>query len=177
VARQASALAAELNFGVRCRSVLPLGRAARSTLQPGFISLSSDSDEAVNNYMGPRISCSLGQNLHVAVDGACYPCFALMGERHFLGNVFDDRLNIVLERNAAYTRHTVDTNQQCRQCAWRYLCGGFCRVWSCSQDPDAPPRECAALQSRAGLILRGALEVLKVSSESWQAAGLPYIAN
>jgi uncharacterized protein len=67
----------------------------------------------------------------------------------------------------------VDSNQGCRTCALRYLCGGYCRAWSDSDDPNAPSPDCEALYTRAEHNLHTALEVLEVSLGIWQTAGLP----
>jgi uncharacterized protein len=79
----------------------------------------------------------------------------------------------VLERNDAYRCATVDSNRQCRRCALRYLCGGFCRAWSSGDDPNAPPTDCTALHERAHSLLSNALEALDVDVRHWLAAGLP----
>ena len=41
--------------------------------------------------------------------------------RHSLGNAFTIGLKQVLKRNDAYRQVTVDSNQQCCNCALRYL--------------------------------------------------------
>jgi uncharacterized protein len=77
-----------------------------------------------------------------------------------------------LQKNDHYRNATVDSNAKCRQCALRYLCGGFCRAWS-TDGPDAPPQDCKALQMRARSLLAGALEALEIEMEEWLMAGLP----
>jgi uncharacterized protein len=110
-------------------------------------------------------------NLYIAPGGESYPCYALMGAGHNLGNAFNGGLAGVLERNNVYRRVTVDSNRKCGRCDLRYLCGGFCRAWSSS--PDAPPTDCAALYEQARGTLLSALDVLDVSIEQWQAIGSP----
>ena len=83
-------------------------------------------------------------------------------------------LAAVLALNDGYRRFTVDSNQQCRVCVLRYLCGGFCRALSSSSDPDGPPADCTALYERAQHLLTAALETLDIPPERWVAAGLPY---
>ena len=111
-------------------------------------------------------------NLYIGPRGECYPCYALMGKEHWLGNALEEGLTNVLKQNDRYRQATVDSNEKCRGCALRYLCGGFCRAWSVNGDPDAAPRDCAALQARAAEILFGALETLGTSNEQWETAGL-----
>ncbi|MBN1937766.1 MAG: TIGR04083 family peptide-modifying radical SAM enzyme [Anaerolineae bacterium] len=167
------ALGKELGVGMRFKPVLPLGRAAEDALMLEFYTSLDDESETLTRQANPRSTCGLGMNLYIAPDGESFPCYALMGAEHHLGNAFSDGLAGVLEWNNAYRRVTVDSNRQCQHCAMRYLCGGFCRAWGSSADPDAPPTDCAALYERAQHILTGALEALDVSAERWRAAGLP----
>jgi len=167
------ALGKELGVRVRFKSVLPLGRGVELGLPPAFYSSLSDSADAV--AYGARIAstCGLGMNLYVGPGGACYPCYALMGRDHYLGNVLEDGLPTVLERNNAYRDVTVDSNEKCRACALRYVCGGFCRAWGVGDDANGPPVDCSALYQRAMGLVLDALEALSVSDEDWMAAGLP----
>jgi uncharacterized protein len=96
-----------------------------------------------------------------------------MGRDHYLGNVLEDGLPTVLERNNAYRDVTVDSNEKCRACALRYVCGGFCRAWGVGDDANGPPVDCSALYQRAMGLVLDALEALSVSDEDWMAAGLP----
>jgi uncharacterized protein len=164
------ALGKELGVRVRLKSVLPLGRGADLGLTPAFYSSLTDGADAV--AYGARIAstCGLGMNLYVGPDGACYPCYALMGECHYLGNALEDGLWAVLERNDAYRRVTVDSNEMCRTCTLRYVCGGFCRAWGASDNPDGRPVDCTALHERAKGLVLDALEALDVSVERWQVA-------
>jgi uncharacterized protein len=168
-------LAQELGAVVRFKPMLPLGRAEGSGLAPEFYSSLDDDGEMRLSLLHPAATCGLGMNLYIGPGGECYPCYAMAGVRHYLGNVLDDGLDAVLASNRfqALKQVTVDSNQQCRTCALRYLCGGFCRAWGSDSDPDAPPSDCTALQDRARGLLLSALEALDVSLERWQAAGLP----
>ncbi len=136
---------------------------------------SSLDDDADAIALQSRIAstCGLGMNLYIGPGGECFPCYALTDAQHALGNALDDGLAAVLERNDLYRRVTVDSNRQCRACALRYLCGGFCRAWSNRDSPNAPPTDCAALHERARSLLLGASEALGVTMERWLAAGLP----
>lgn len=166
-------MAHELALPVRFKPMLPLGRAKKPGLVPASYSLLGDDAERL--ALGARVAatCGLGMNLYVGPDGACRPCYALMHERHQLGNALDEGLATVLARNDAYRHFTVDSNRKCRHCPLRYLCGGFCRAWSRSDDPDDPPVDCRALYRRAHELLLCALATLNTSSERWVAEGLP----
>jgi radical SAM protein with 4Fe4S-binding SPASM domain len=164
-----------LGVRLRFKSVLPIGRGLDLNLSSAYYSSLDDSTEALAYSSGPTATCGLGMNLYIAPGGECYPCYALMGQKHWLGNVLEDGLANVLQKNDRYRRVTVDSNEQCRACSLRYLCGGFCRAWSADGDPDAAPRECSALRARASEILLAALETLGTATQQWQAAGLPAV--
>jgi uncharacterized protein len=172
-AQAVQALGDELGVRVRLKSVLPLGCGRDLALTPAFYS--SLNDEVDTLAYGTHIAstCGLGMNLYVGPEGDCYPCYALMGERHRLGNALEEGLASVLVQNAIYRQVTVDSNPRCCTCALRYVCGGFCRAWGKSDNPDGPPATCTALYERAQGLLLNALEVLNVSEEHWVAAGLP----
>jgi uncharacterized protein len=163
-------LADELGVGVCFKPVLPLGRAAGSTLVPEFYSSLDEDCAEVITRAHPVRTCGLGMNLYIAPDGGCFPCYALMGARHDLGNALADGLEAVLSRNHAYRQVNVDSNQKCRRCGLRYLCGGFCRAWGIDDDPDSPPVDCTALQARAQIIVESALDTLDVTWERWLTA-------
>lgn len=65
----------------------------------------------------------------VDVNGDVYPCIYLVGiRRFFLGNIMTDeypRKDMLREMCDALH---VDRMEECRNCAWRYLCGGSCAV-------------------------------------------------
>ena len=168
------ALGEELGLLVRFKPVLPLGRAAQNPLpMDSYTSLEEEGSERLACYPKFAATCGLGMNLYIAPDGDCYPCYALMGACHRMGNILIDGLAAVLARNRSFRRITVDSNQGCRYCALRYLCGGFCRAWGKSDDPNAPPGDCTPLHQRARSLLMAALEALEVSEERWLEAGLP----
>lgn len=167
------ALGRELDVPVRFKPVLPLGRALDHGMAPENYSSLDDDAEAVACAPAPRATCGLGMNLYIGPGGKCFPCYALTGARHDLGNVLAEGLTAVLARNDAYRRVTVDSSRRCGCCALRYLCGGACRAWSDDSDPNAGPVNCAALYAAARERLLSALSSLKISSERWLAAGLP----
>ena len=169
------ALCEDLDLPVRFKPILPLGRGKELGLSPAFYSSLEDGVESLADVAQPAATCGLGMNLYVGADGACYPCYALLGKRHALGNALRDGMAYVLKKNDGYRQVTVDTNRGCRACALRYLCGGYCRAWGLGDDPNAPPPDCAALYTRAAHILRTALEILEADNNLWQAAGLPGI--
>lgn len=166
-------LGEELDLGVRFKAVLPLGRGAQLGLKPSFYSSLEDDNDILAYSAHPAATCGLGMNLYISPNGDCYPCYALMGIRHFLGNTISEDLDSILGRNNSYRRVTVDSNSKCRTCILRYLCGGFCRAWNNNDDPNTPLPDCSALYQRAERMLGTALEVLEIDKEKWKTAGLP----
>jgi uncharacterized protein len=168
-------LAEELGVAARCKPILPIGRAAAMRLTPEFYSSLQDASEIGFHKATISATCGLGMNLYVGTDGECYPCYALTDARYSLGNALGDSLAMILasERYRALKQVTVDSNEKCRRCELRYLCGGYCRAWGSAADPNAPPGDCTALHERARGLLLLALESVEVRVEHWLAAGLP----
>jgi uncharacterized protein len=167
------ALGEELGVKVRFKSLLPLGRGLDLGLRPAYYNSLDDSTEVLAASLGPTATCGLGMNLYIGPHGECYPCYALMGSSHLLGNALEEDMSEVLKQNNRYRWATVDSNELCHACALRYLCGGFCRAWSKDGSPDAAPVDCTALYMRAQELLIGALETLEKTPVDWQMAGLP----
>lgn len=160
------------------RPLLPLGRAVN--LESEII------PETLWKYMHPRemeefgfsstASCGIGQNLYVEPDGSAFPCYACCGESWNLGNIHHDSgLTGVInsEKFCDLSNHTVNTNEKCRRCSLRYLCGGACRAWSWKSerhqiDLDAAPVHCDPLNKRALSLFEGALHQLDVSPSDWE---------
>lgn len=170
-------LGEELGISTRIKSLLPLGRGESFDLTPNYYSSLESEGEHLMMGARPAATCGLGMNLYVGPVGACYPCYTLMGDEHYLGNVFKEGLPKILARNDSYRHVTVDSNVQCRQCSLRYVCGGFCRAWSSTGNPDAPPMDCSDLYARAERQLANALAVLEVERKQWDAADLPRLRS
>jgi len=150
---------------------LPLGRALQWA-SPRVMEARAahlDPDEVVANGFAPVGSCGLGGVLYILPDGSAYPCRALRLPEWRLGNVLSDGLAAVLEsqRFLFLQSRSVDTNQGCRNCEVRYICGGPCHAWretpeTC--DVDAAPLDCSRREQNARRILAAARQYL----------GLPY---
>jgi len=78
--------------------------------------------------LGCGVPC--GNTVIVDVNGDAYPCIYLVGIRRFhLGNILTgDYPNRELLKRLYDSLH-VDRLEDCRNCAWRYLCGGGCPLW------------------------------------------------
>ncbi|MDR1012044.1 MAG: SPASM domain-containing protein [Opitutaceae bacterium] len=150
---------------IRFRPLLPLGRAAQldePVMCEGLMQHVSP-DEMLRAERSPMASCGIGQNLFIRPDGRSYPCYAWCGEHTYIGNVFEggeDGLEAVLAspRFVRLTGCSVDTIEKCRDCEYRYLCGGACRAWGNRQSPDlnAPPAQCDHLKKQAQQLIEAA---------------------
>ena len=97
-------------------------------------------------HFRPRRSCGLGQNLYVRPDGSAWPCYAWCAPDKKLGDLARESLGAMLARGELYEycRHDVDTNEKCRSCEVRYLCGGICRAWvNDRENVDSGDFDCA----------------------------------
>ena len=142
---------------VRFRPILPLGRAEGAPRDADFLCI--DENEKKRPFR-PRFSCGLGQNLYVEPDGGAYPCYAWCGADKRLGNLLKDSLKDIVESVSfcELIRHEVDTNEKCRECQVRYLCGGMCKAWSeDKQSIDSGDFDCTARKA-AFTHLAGMLE-------------------
>ena len=113
---------------VRFRPVLPLGRGEGAEQEPWQI---CSEELLLPEDFHIRHSCGLGQNLYVEPDGTAYPCYAWCAPDKKLGDLGRESLGELLDRGGLYEycRHDVDTNEKCRSCEVRYLCGGICKAW------------------------------------------------
>ncbi|MBO4887324.1 MAG: SPASM domain-containing protein [Firmicutes bacterium] len=125
---------------VRFRPVLPLGRAdslgradplgqAEGTRHEPWQLCSEEL--VLDEHFRPRHTCGLGQNLYVKPDGTAYPCYAWCAPDKILGDLSRESLGDLLDQGKLYEYccHDVDSNEKCRSCEVRYLCGGICKAW------------------------------------------------
>jgi uncharacterized protein len=151
---------------IRFRPLLPLGRAAQldePVICEGLMRHVS-AGEMLRDERNPALSCGIGQNLYVRPDGKCYPCYAWCPEHTYIGNVSDDGMDATLA-SPQFTRLincSVDTVAKCRDCDYRYLCGGACLAWGNRQtiDLNAPPVNCEHLKNKAKQLIEEAKEYL-----------------
>lgn len=145
---------------VRFRPVLPLGRAKDWDEPPVSEAIGSHLDPltVIKHGIWPKMSCGLGQNLYIEPSGDSFPCYAYHKPHSMLGNVVENGLAPVLKSPAfrKLSNYNVDQIEKCKECEYRYLCGGACRAWS-GEDAqyrlDAPPIECNGLRARAKKIV------------------------
>ncbi len=76
-----------------------------------------------------RKKCEAGNKLiSIAADGTVYPCHMLHKEQFALGNVLRQSISDIVFREGNPFQHlSVDKMKGCRNCNYKYLCGGGCR--------------------------------------------------
>ena len=149
---------------VRFRPLLPLGRAAHldePVMCEGLMQHVRP-EEMLKTQWRPLTTCGIGQNLFVKPGGGAYPCYAWCDDHTLIGNVFADGLATVLA-SAGFARLlacSVDTIDKCRDCEFRYLCGGACRAWGNQTvlDVNAAPPQCDHLKTRAQSLINAATD-------------------
>lgn len=80
---------------------------------------------------GSVMKCSLGDGeLSVSCTGDVYPCQLLHADDFYLGNVHERTLEEIYNspKNDTFKFHTVARMDKCRECDFRYLCGGACQA-------------------------------------------------
>lgn len=180
------ALARELGIRrVRMRPLLPLGRAAHQHHAPDLVAEvvwgHLTPDERIAYGFIPVASCGMGQNLYVEPDGTAYPCYAWHASVWALGNILKDgglEQIVRADRFRQLRGATVDTREGCKNCVYRYLCGGVCRAWGRVQqeaqvDLNQIAGDCSHLRERARSMVISALKYLDIPADRWERAGLP----
>lgn len=153
---------------IRFKPVLPIGRALKKEIVSEALSSFTDIEEILSNGYTPVKSCGLGNNLYVEPNGDVFPCYAFKNQHTNLGNILTDGLEKIIksDRFTHLLTYTVDTNQKCSKCIYRYLCGGACRSWggkNTQYSLDTPPPNCEGLYKRAEEIYNFAFNYLKKS--------------
>ena len=126
---------------------VPMGRAAGTAVPP----FEWRSDLRPAESLEPKFSCGLGHSLYMQPDGSVYPCYAWCEKEHQLGDLSTESVADILARGdlLAIANSGVETNEKCRTCEVRYLCGGMCKVYVRDKhDMDSGDFDCAAVKQR-----------------------------
>lgn len=77
-----------------------------------------------------RNGCGAGKYLiSVNADGNIYPCHFMMQEELLIGNIFKNSIDEILNMGSLHSSYMqVDNIDECRECEYKYLCGGGCRA-------------------------------------------------
>jgi uncharacterized protein len=144
---------------IRFLPILPLGRVRHFKTQRNDAEMISVS-EWMNRKYYFRTSCGLGQSVMIESNGDVYPCHVLKEtQKQIMGNIYETDLSAIIQNtNFSQLRNiNVNTNDKCKNCDLRYLCGGVCEIWK-NQD-------CSDLYSRAKYLLNDALQICNISTK------------
>ena len=75
--------------------------------------------------------CAIGDGeISISCTGDVYPCQLLHHEEFLLGNIRNSSLIEIYnsEKNNSFKYHTVDNILKCKDCDFKYLCGGACQA-------------------------------------------------
>ena len=75
--------------------------------------------------------CAIGDGeISISCTGDVYPCQLLHHEEFLLGNVKDSSLIEIYnsDKNDLFKHHTVENISKCKECDFKYLCGGACQA-------------------------------------------------
>ncbi|MCR5148509.1 MAG: radical SAM protein [Eubacterium sp.] len=78
-----------------------------------------------------KVVCGMGMS-EVFIDdkGDVYPCRMTYSSEYYLGNILQEDFNDILDRVKDVTSKLhVDRLEGCKDCDYRYLCGGGCRIY------------------------------------------------
>jgi len=176
-------LAKELGIRrTRFRPLLPLGRATtfEKNVVPEVVWGHMNPKEVIVNGFSPISSCGIGKNLYVEPNGAAFPCYACNEKHWFLGDISsaEGLTSVINSSKFTNLRHnTVNSNQKCKHCILKYLCGGACRAWNRQSleeqlNLNISPIDCTSLFKRAKSLFFSALAFLNISIHDWIQADL-----
>ncbi|MDR1859951.1 MAG: SPASM domain-containing protein, partial [Bacteroidales bacterium] len=149
----------------RYKPLFPLGRASEAEeplICGGQLSQLNERQLLIRGIF-PIKTCGIGKNLYVEPGGDAYPCVAWRTTRACVGNVITDGLELVLRSKqfAVFAERSVDTIERCKDCEFRYLCGGGCRAWNNDEDEvNASPVDCSHLKIKAEKLIAEARRVI-----------------
>lgn len=85
-------------------------------------------DTPLNNLaLDCKSRCGVcNQIVSIAADGTIFPCHMLHNDQYALGHISNQRIEDVLVDNEIAKLH-VDDFSECKDCEFKYLCGGGCR--------------------------------------------------
>ena len=104
-------------------------------------------DVPLKDCLEGKCNCGTGEQLiSVGTDGSLYPCHMLMEDEFKMGNLLEKDVMSLLVHNAKRKyKVEVDDMDGCKECEFKYLCGGGCRARAylytdkiTSKDPFCP---------------------------------------
>ena len=120
------------SFGIV--NVVPAGRAAGSDLllspeEVFNIKMALSDVERIETGVSPRNRCNAGETIYIASNGDIYPCLYLNFPEFKVGNIRENTLWEIYETDLMQQilELTVKDIEGCKECEFRYYCGGGCR--------------------------------------------------
>jgi len=120
------------SFGIA--NIVPAGRATGSDLllspeEIFNVKMVLSDVERIETGVSPRNRCNAGETIYIASNGDIFPCLYLNFPEFKVGNIRENTLWDIYETDLM--QHilglTVKTLDGCKECEFRYYCGGACR--------------------------------------------------
>lgn len=116
----------------------------------------NNNDVVVNDSMVGHVGisankgCGAGKSLiSIGADGAIYPCQMMHCDELILGNILTDDIQEVLSSDKNICKDVyVDDFFECRDCKYKYICGGGCRASSYYKYKDVLHPEIGCKQAK-----------------------------
>lgn len=103
-------------------------------LARGVVPMSNYKEMLENSKLSKCHKCAMGDGeISISATGDVYPCQLLHDEKFYAGNVKEQNIIKIYKnsKNLAYCKNlTVDKIEGCKDCAFKYICGGACRARS-----------------------------------------------
>ena len=98
--------------------------------QRNLISLTFAGDQTYKvAYRQRKITCGAGLgSMSIYYDGNIYPCASLQNTKFSFGTIDDSVERVILEAQKFMKDVSVDTLPECKDCKFKYMCGGGCRA-------------------------------------------------
>ncbi len=165
-------------YEVTTLPMLPIGRAANLDMPPVSKNLPAikSVEELVQEGFSLKRRCLLGK-LHIEPGGDCYPCYACCWPEAKLGDISNGLMAVIKTKAYADLKnYTVDSNPKCRNCDYRYLCGGACLAWQRNKPGstvNAPPPDCKVIRDKAKELYDSAICKLRIihDNKNWMKCG------
>lgn len=97
-----------------------------------------------------RRRCGAGYlTMAINPNGDVFPCAALINRKELLvGNIFDESLTEIHNKakKLMNEKFSVEKNEKCRKCSYKYFCGGGCRATA--EEFDKEDRNCDVIKKR-----------------------------
>ena len=115
-------------------NVVPAGRGAGSDLlltpeEIFNVKMVLTDKEKIETGVSPRERCNVGETIYIRSNGDIFPCLYMNFPEFKVGNIKENDLTEIYETDIMQDmlQVTVKDIEGCRDCEFRYYCGGACR--------------------------------------------------